>query len=183
MAQYNSAELFPIVDENGNVVGSAPRSVCHNGIDKPLHPVVHLHVIGLVDGSPAILLQQRAMTKDIQPGKWDTTVGGHVDYGEQIEEALIRESYEEIGLPPMPGLAVELGRYQFESDRERELVNVFALQVDPSVFEVRYAEDEISDMCFMTFGEVDALTGTGKLTPNFEQEFGRIRNQLLEMLL
>ena len=43
MAKYNGAELFPIVNEKGDVIGSASRKECHSGTKK-LHPVVHLHV-------------------------------------------------------------------------------------------------------------------------------------------
>ena len=84
MAKYNGAELFPIVDEKGNVIGSASRKECHSGTKK-LHPVVHLHVF---DSEGRLFLQKRAENKDIQPGKWDTSVGGHIDYGETVGEAL-----------------------------------------------------------------------------------------------
>ena len=36
-------ELFPIIDEDGNVIGKATRRECHSG-SMLLHPVVHLHV-------------------------------------------------------------------------------------------------------------------------------------------
>ena len=36
-------EMFPIVDEQGNIVGAATRGECHD-VSKKLHPVVHLHV-------------------------------------------------------------------------------------------------------------------------------------------
>ena len=36
--------------------------------------------------------------EDIQPGKWDTSVGGHVDLGESVEMALHREVKEELGI-------------------------------------------------------------------------------------
>lgn len=39
----NSEEMFPLVDEEGNITGAATRGECHNG-SKLLHPVVHLHV-------------------------------------------------------------------------------------------------------------------------------------------
>lgn len=39
----NNEEMFPIVDEEGNITGAATRGECHNG-SKLLHPVVHLHV-------------------------------------------------------------------------------------------------------------------------------------------
>ena len=29
------------------------------------------------------------MKKDLFPGYWDTAVGGHVSYGEKIEEAIV----------------------------------------------------------------------------------------------
>ena len=43
MNQDNNEELFPVVDEQGNILSSATRGECHNG-SKLLHPVVHLHV-------------------------------------------------------------------------------------------------------------------------------------------
>ena len=58
------------------------------------------------------------MNKDIQPGRWDTSVGGHVDYGEEIEVALRREAREELGLHDI-GLPRLLFRYVFQSRVER----------------------------------------------------------------
>ena len=82
----NSEEMFPIVDEEGNITGAATRGECHNG-SKLLHPVVHLHVF---NSKGELYLQKRPEWKDIQPGKWDTSVGGHVDLGESVEMALKR---------------------------------------------------------------------------------------------
>ena len=67
----NSEEMFPIVDEEGNITGAATRGECHNG-SKLLHPVVHLHVF---NSKGELYLQKRPEWKDIQPGKWDTSVG------------------------------------------------------------------------------------------------------------
>ena len=88
----NSLEKFPIVDEEGHVIGSATRGECHSG-SKLLHPVVHLHVF---NSKGEVYLQRRPDWKDIQPGKWDTSVGGHIDYGEEPEQALVREVREEL---------------------------------------------------------------------------------------
>ena len=164
MKQDNNKEIFPVVDECGNVVGKATRGECHGG-SMLLHPVVHLH---LFDSSGRIYLQQRPLWKDIQPGKWDTAVGGHIDYGETVEEALLREAREELGLT---GLSVTfLLKYVFESERERELVHVFLATYDGEVC----PSDELDGGRFWAMDELRGAFGKGVLTPNFEQEFLRI---------
>mgnify|MGYP001355430226 CR=1 FL=1 len=54
---------------------------------------------------------------------WDTAVGGHVALGEKIEDALKRETFEELGITKFK--ARFLGSYVWESSRERELVFPF----------------------------------------------------------
>lgn len=164
MPTDNSEELFPIVDETGNVTGSATRGECHSG-SKLLHPVVHLHVF---DRSGRLYLQKRPEWKDIQPGKWDTAVGGHVDFGESIAEALRREAREELGLTDFEAQAV--CSYVFESDRERELVNVFRTTLDT----IPMPSDELDGGKFWSRDEILDSIGKGILTPNFESEYRRI---------
>lgn len=166
-----SEELFPIVDEVGNVTGRATRSECHGG-SMLLHPVVHLHVMR--EGG-FLYLQKRAMDKDIQPGKWDTAVGGHVDFGESIAEALFREASEELGLRGF--VPTKLPPYVFTSDRERELVNPYYVIV---------AEDEllapdpgeITEGRFWHVDEIKANVGRDVFTPNFENEFELIKDYI-----
>ena len=81
MHSDNSEELFPVVDLSGRVIGRATRGECHGG-SMLLHPVVHLHVF---NSRGELYLQRRPAWKDIQPGRWDTAVGGHVAWGEQYE--------------------------------------------------------------------------------------------------
>ena len=86
--RYENEEWFPVVDTSGKVIGKAPRSVCHDGKSMLLHPVVHLHIF---NKRGLLYLQKRSVRKDIQPGKWDTSVGGHISFGEDLETALNRE--------------------------------------------------------------------------------------------
>lgn len=160
----NSEEIFPIVDENGVILGSASRGECHSG-SKLLHPVVHLHVF---DTEGRLFLQKRPDWKDIQPGKWDTAVGGHVDLGENVEMALIREAREELGLEDFE--KHHLISYVFESDREKELVSVFKTVID---YQPR-PSDELDGGRFWSLDEILANLGKDVFTPNFEQEFRRV---------
>ena len=162
--QDNNKERFPIVDEEGRIVGAATRGECHNG-SKLLHPVVHLHVF---NSRGEVYLQKRPEWKDIQPGKWDTSVGGHIDDGETPEQALIREVGEELGITDF--VPERVGKYVFESLRERELVYVNRTVYDGIV---RPSAEELDGGRFWTMDEIRAAIGQEILTPNFESEFQR----------
>lgn len=162
--QDNSKELFPAVDGEGNVIGCVSRGEAHGG-GKILHPVVHLHVF---NSKGELYLQKRPEWKDIQPGRWDTSCGGHVAYGEQIADALRREVSEELGITDFE--PEFLGSYIFESSRERELVNVHKTIYDG---EIVPDSAELDGGRFWSREEVLANIGKNVLTPNFESEYMR----------
>lgn len=169
--KINKEELFPLVDVYGNVVGQATRKECHSG-SKLLHPVVHLHVIRY---GGFIYLQKRSMSKDIQPGKWDTAVGGHVDYGESVEDALRREAREELGFVGFEPIRLE--PYVYESGIERELINPFIVYCDE---DVRFTTDpdEISEGKFWRLADIESELGKDVFTPNFESEYQLIKSYI-----
>lgn len=92
-----SEEIFDIVNERDEVIGRAPRSVVHaRGL---LHRAVHVLVF---NARGEVFLQKRSMTKDRQPGVWDSSSSGHVDSGEDYDACAARELREEIGLKVTP---------------------------------------------------------------------------------
>lgn len=159
--KHAGEEWLPLVDEAGNVVGQAPRSVVH-GKSMLLHPVVHLHVVNRY----GVYLQKRPVTKQVQPGKWDTAVGGHIAAGEPVDKALLRETREEIGLKEFEASLVS--KYVWKSKVEHELVFSFVTHtLTPPV----PSPDEVDEGRFWTFDEIDAHLGKGIFTPNFEKEY------------
>lgn len=157
----NKNEILPVVDADGNVIGSTTREVAHGG-SKLLHPVVHLHVF---NSKHELYLQKRPAWKDIQPDKWDTACGGHIDLGEELHTALMREVKEELGICYFKPQFIT--RYVFESSREKELVNVFATIYDGEI----HPSDELDGGRFWSTDEITETIGKGFFTPNFENEY------------
>ena len=153
-----------MVDEEGKVIGSATRGECHGGT-RLLHPVVHLHVF---NAAGEVYLQKRPAWKDIQPSKWDTAVGGHIDYGERPEDALRREVREELGITDFTPEFV--AKYVFESSRERELVYVHRCIYDGPI---QPSSSELDGGRFWTMKDIRDAMGKDVLTPNFESEFDK----------
>lgn len=175
----NQQELFPITDADGRILGKITRGEAHSG-SLILHPVVHLHVF---NSKGELFLQQRPLWKDIQPGKWDTAVGGHIDYseclnadgtqkselGDSIEAALRREVREELGITEFT--PIYMTHYVFEGPRERELVYVHRTTYDGPVTP---SNEELDGGKFWTKDAILANIGKGIFTPNFEDEYQRL---------
>lgn len=155
-------EIFPIVDEEGTVIGQAPRSVCHNG-SKLLHPVIHLHVFNS-DG--LLYLQKRSAMKDIQPNRWDTSVAGHVDLSETPFIAVIREAKEELNLTDFEPYFIT--KYIIDTDIERELSYCFYTIYDGDFI---LNPEEISDGRFWKIDEIQSNLNKDIFTTNFELDF------------
>lgn len=155
-------EWFDIVDKNGRLLGKATRNQVHGNPDL-IHPTVHVHVF---NSCGLLFLQKRIITKDLYPGRWDTAVGGHVNSGETINDALVREASEELGLAIKK--ARPLFRYIMRNNWESELIHTFTIINDgPFIL----APDEIEEGRFWSGFEIHRNLEKNIFTPNFEEEF------------
>ena len=91
----SSHELLDVVDENDEVIAVKTRGEIHaRGL---MHRAVHILVF---NGRGEVFLQKRSLSKDEQPGKWDSSAAGHVDSGEDYLACAQREIDEELGIAP-----------------------------------------------------------------------------------
>ena len=160
-------EYLPIVNKQGEVIGKADRTSCHNKKseverEQYLHPVVHLHVFSY---NGELYLQRRSFQKTLLPGYWDTAVGGHISYGETVEEALCREVYEEIGIENYTPEHIDT--YLFRSGIECELVYVFRTTYNGPF---HWNDGEVIDGKFWSQEEIKESIGKNIFTPNLELE-------------
>ncbi|MDX9701976.1 MAG: NUDIX domain-containing protein [Candidatus Auribacterota bacterium] len=161
-------EQFDIVDEHGNVIGSAERSQCH-GNPALLHPTVHVLVF---NKQCELWMQKRSARKDIQPGKWDTSVGGHKEAGEPVICAAIREMSEEIGITPLKEELIFCYTYIMRNDIESEYITTYRYMLGDDRM-IRFDPFEIDEGRFFSRRQIQSHIGSGLFTPNFEEEWQR----------
>lgn len=164
--KLDNEEWLTVVDAKGGVKGKATRKHCH-GEEKLMHPVVHLH---LIKGN-SIFLQKRSEHKTVQPGKWDTAVGGHISFGEDVETGLLREAKEELGLTNISPRF--LLKYVWETDIEKELVYMFFVK---DIEEITINKSELDDGKYWSVAQIRENLDKNVFTPNFEKEFELLQN-------
>lgn len=158
-------EQFDVIDLEGKVVGRAPRSRCH-GDPSLIHRAVHVVVF---DRAGRLFLQRRSMRKDVAPGRWDTSVGGHLQPGETPQQGALRELREELGIEAT-GLEVAYD-YLWRSPIETEWIHAFLLRHDGPFTLQR---EEIDEGRFWSTADIQAALGSDIFTPQFEQEYPRM---------
>lgn len=165
----HTEEMLDLLDADGKVVGRVRRAEVH-GNPALRHRAVHVIVVNQNDG---IFLQKRAENKLVQPGKWDSSCGGHIPAGESWETGALRELEEELGLklPGAPDLKFS-HEYWWESGFETERVRTYLVSSE-GPFTVQASE--ISEGRFWSPAELRSSAGTGVLTPNLEEELRRIK--------
>ncbi len=154
-------EYLDVINENGDTIKAMPRSEIH-GNPSLIHRVVHVLVFNEIG---ELYLQKRSMDKDVAPGKWDTSVGGHVDAGETLGEAVRREVEEELGITTCE--PVFLYKYIHSNAYETELVHTYSCIYGGNII---FQQDEIDEVRPWNFDEIKQNIGNGLLSDNFEHE-------------
>src|SRR5207237_7791944 len=84
-------EHFSVVDQQDRIIGSAPRGEVH--ANNLLHRAVHVLIF---NSTGEVFLQLRSRRKDRHPLLWDSSAAGHVNAGEEYDQAAARERKAEL---------------------------------------------------------------------------------------
>ncbi|MDD5773220.1 MAG: NUDIX domain-containing protein [bacterium] len=156
-------EILEIVNEKGETVRLLPRDEIH-GNPVLIHKVVHCLVF---NGEGDLFLQKRSMNKDVAPGKWDTSVGGHVTHGESLAEALRRETEKELGIKNCrPEF---LYSYIHSNSYETELVYTYSCVYRGKI---SFNKQEIDEVRAWSIKEIKENLSKSIFSDNFEHEIG-----------
>ena len=146
--------IIQIVDENDTPVGSATMQEAQT---KGLwHRIARVIV---EDEHGNVLLQKRAPTMLMNPGRWDTSCSGHVDAGEDWLEAAKRELAEEIGLEHVELSEMQRSKTEAHEPDGRILrrFNVLYRTVVPRGTHFTVQPEEVTEVRWFSIGELRRL--------------------------
>lgn len=160
----HTPEMFDVVDENDNVIGCAYRKEVHE--KALLHRSVHILVF---NSRGELFVQKRALSKDENPGLWDTSAAGHVNTGEDYRTGAQRELLEELSITAE---LVPFLKFKACAETFWEHVTIYTCSSDETIV---CDPSEISEGRFMAFEEIklSIKIDPGKFTSTFRIIFDK----------
>jgi isopentenyl-diphosphate delta-isomerase type 1 len=166
-----SQELLDVVDAQDNVIGVRTRGEIHQlGL---MHRSVHILLFNSVGD---LFIQKRSMSKDSNPGLWDSSAAGHVNSGEDYLTCATRELGEELGVTVMAPVKL-LFRLPASAVTGMEHCRVFHC-VNDGPFTLQ--DEEIEEGAWICLTEMDRRVSEGDstLTPIFQSIWRTFRPHL-----
>lgn len=119
-------EIVDVIDEQNRVIRNVPKTVAHQ------EGLLHRIVIAELKNSKGEYCFVRQAGDRQDAGQFVSPVGGHVSAGESIDNALIRECQEEVGLSPVKYTLVGQTIYNREviGRQENHLFIVYEIETD-----------------------------------------------------
>ena len=161
-------EVFDVVDDRDQVIGSKPRDEVH--VNNLLHRAVHIWIF---NSRGELFLQKRSPWKQNHPDLWCSSTAGHVDSGESYEQAAHRELGEEIGIDCR---LVKFWKAGATPETGHEFIE-FHVGISEGPF--RFAPGEVETGAFFPVSQIrDWLQRTpGDFTPVFKMVAGEFLHE------
>lgn len=139
------------VDEGDNVIGSGTREeALQKGIARRIVRVF------LFNSKGELLIQKRSSNVSLA-GKWDQSVGGHVDEGEDYYQAVCRELREELGIQEAP--LKEITKYYTEETDENVINKKFNMLYSANYNgKINFNKEEITEVKWISLEKLEDWT-------------------------
>lgn len=143
-------ELFDIVTEENLPLGITKlRATVHEEM-KDWHRVTH---IWIANNDNQILCQQRSLTKDKNPGKWQSFFGGHLKAGQTYEANAVSELTEELGLNIKAEQLIPL--YVRKSESQKHFAQVYLVKWQGNSGELRFNDGEVAQVKWYNLSDLE----------------------------
>jgi isopentenyl-diphosphate Delta-isomerase len=146
------AEYLEIFDESNQSLGRTKlRRLVHQ--DGDWHRTTQIYV---VNRQLEVLCNLRSQQKEVFPGLWDLSIGGHLDPGETYGQAAVRELAEELGITVHPEELQPVGYQKIDGMdavnklMDREHAALFLYRTDMPLGHFAYPADEITKLGFFS---------------------------------
>lgn len=161
-------ERWDLYDENRNPLGITMAR------DEPVQPGRYHVVVGIwiFSSDHRILLTKRSSEKKFAPNTWENT-GGHVMAGETSEEAVLRELWEETGIPAEKTDLTFLGSVCIPP----EFGDNYAVRKDVDLGDVKLQPGETCDARWVTLNEFNHMAQTGEVAASVVEYLAPIREK------
>jgi 8-oxo-dGTP pyrophosphatase MutT (NUDIX family) len=140
--RYRIADLFEIERAAARPFGLTTQAV---------------HVNGIV-GATRMWLARRSAKKPIDPGMLDNLVGGGISVGFSVADTLVKEAWEEAGIPAELARRATFGGKasvlrEVPEGVQSETVHIYDLEL-PADFQPRNQDGEVSEFRLLPFSEI-----------------------------
>jgi 8-oxo-dGTP diphosphatase len=154
-------ELFFVVDSEDRPLNPLPRKLVHgHGV---WHRVSHVWV---VNNKGMILCQQRALSKENNPGYWEPFFGGHLAPNESYLDGALREIKEEINLR-LEASELKLWKiYKFldpKNGYNNEFQAIFLADINDSSSDFRFNDEEVDSIAWKPISVVTSAIKNAKI--------------------
>jgi isopentenyldiphosphate isomerase len=171
-AKLLKEEWWPIVSNQGKIIGSIQHLTSLNDEKNYMHPVVH---VLLIDKS-MILLKKREFNDPESPDLWDSSISNHVKMGETIEKCVERSADEKYGINNFRFMY--LSNYSVNGKNEKQYAFLFV-----SCLQAEYKLNPVTNeqTKWWTQRQIEDNMKDGIFSENFKMEFDLLqRSGLLE---
>lgn len=158
-------EVFDIVNQDNQFTGTTKgRDLVHREM-RDWHRTTHIWII---NSDKEVLCQQRSLSKDKNPGLWQSYFGGHLKSGQTYEQNAVEELAEEIGLKVDPKDLIPV--YIKKSDEARHFGQVYLLKWNSELKDLKFNDGEVQQVKWISLTDLSNLVSKGKFVNRLDEK-------------